>query len=313
MKNNWFKIGLILAAFVMLFAFVLQIDSYARVGGGGGMGSRGSRSFSPPGGSSPYRPAAPSQSYAPRPYQPGGGSFFRSMMGGMAGGFLGGMLFRSMGFGGGWGGGMGGGGIGLFEIILVVVILYGLYRFMKKRRAASETYYESNTYAPPVYEQQPAYGAPDQQSDVEMGLRYIRQMDAYFQEGAFRDMCLDTFFKIQGAWGNRDMAPVRGLLTDEMHSAIESDAAKLRADHRINKLDNIAVRSTDIVEAWQESGRDYITVRFYANLVDYTVDDKTGDVVAGSKTDPVKFEEYWTYTRQVGSNPWQLSAITQPQ
>ena len=69
------------------------------------------------------------------------------------------------------------------------------------------------------------------------------------------------------------------------------------------------MRSTDIVEAWQESGRDYITVRFYANLVDYTVDDKTGDVVSGSKTDPVNFEEYWTYTRQVGSNPWQLSAI----
>ena len=74
----------------------------------------------------------------------------------------------------------------------------------------------------------------------------------------------------------------------------------------------IAVRSVDPTEAWQESGRDYITVRFYANLLDYTVDEKSGEVVSGSKTDPVKFEEYWTFTRAVGNNPWQLSAIQQP-
>ena len=55
----------------------------------------------------------------------------------------------------------------------------------------------------------------------------------------------------------------------------------------------------------------YITVRFYANLLDYTVDETTGQVVSGSKTEPVKFEEYWTFTRPVGNNPWQLSAITQ--
>jgi len=34
-------------------------------------------------------------------------------------------------------------------------------------------------------------------------------------------------------------------------------------------------------------------------------------VIDGSKTEPVKFEEYWTFTRPVGNNPWQLSAIQQ--
>jgi len=72
------------------------------------------------------------------------------------------------------------------------------------------------------------------------------------------------------------------------------------------------VRSVDISEAWQESGQDFITVRIYANLLDYTVDEKTDQVLSGSKTEPVKFEEYWTFTRQVGNNPWQLSAIQQP-
>jgi len=62
---------------------------------------------------------------------------------------------------------------------------------------------------------------------------------------------------------------------------------------------------------WQESGQDYITASIYANLLDYTTDDTTGAVVAGSKTEPVKFEECWTFTRPVGNKPWQLSAINQ--
>ena len=86
----------------------------------------------------------------------------------------------------------------------------------------------------------------------------------------------------------------------------------MKADKKINKLDNIAVRSVDITEAWQEQGQDYVTVHFYANLLDYVVDENSGQVFSGSKTDPVKFEEYWTFTRSVGNNAWQLSAITQP-
>jgi len=47
------------------------------------------------------------------------------------------------------------------------------------------------------------------------------------------------------------------------------------------------------------------------NLLDYTTDDSGNQVLEGSKTDPVKFEEYWTVTRPVVNNPGQLSAIDQ--
>ena len=108
------------------------------------------------------------------------------------------------------------------------------------------------------------------------------------------------------------MTTVRSLLTDEMYRIFQGDAEALKAQKKINRLENIAVRSVDITEAWQESGSDFITVRVFANLLDYDVDETTGQVVKGSKTDPVKFEEYWTFTRPVGNNPWQLSAINQP-
>ena len=33
--------------------------------------------------------------------------------------------------------------------------------------------------------------------------------------------------------------------------------------------------------------------------------------VSGSRTEPVKFREYWTFKRPVGDHPWRLSAIHQ--
>ena len=101
------------------------------------------------------------------------------------------------------------------------------------------------------------------------------------------------------------------MLTDEMYKALQEQANQLRAKQRINRLDNIAVRSVEITEIWQEGGADFITAKIYANLLDYTTDERTGEVVSGSRTEPVKFQDYWTFTRPVGDNPWKLSAIHQ--
>ena len=82
-------------------------------------------------------------------------------------------------------------------------------------------------------------------------------------------------------------------------------------DKQVNRLENIAVRNVELTEAWQENGQDFITTLIYANLLDYTNDELTGAVVFGSKSDPVKFEEFWTITRPSGNNQWRLSEIRQ--
>ena len=314
MKKHALKVFTLLAAVLFLSATVMEFEAHARAGGGSrSIGSSGSRSYSRP--ASPTSQPAPSrqQQAAPSPsvQQPGGG-FMRSMAGGIVGGMLGGMLFRSLGFSG-MGGGTGGGGIGLFEILLVAGIGYLIYRYIKKRREGSSVNsFEAGPYqggnVTPI-----SQGHQNQISgveNVETGLAHIRQFDSYFDENRYNDLVMDNFFKIQGAWMNRDLTPVQGLLTDEMRRVFQADLDKLIMDKQINRLENIAVRKVDIVEAWQESGQDYINTLIYANLLDYTTDE-AGSVLSGSKSEPVKFEEYWTFTRPVGNNPWKLSAIDQ--
>ncbi len=314
MKKHALKVFTLLAAVLFLSATVLEMEAYARAGSGSrSSGSRGSRSNTTP--SSPSTQQAPSrpQQAAPAPaYQPpASGGFMRSMAGGIAGGLIGGMLFRSLGFGGMGGGG--GGGIGLFEILLLAGIGYLIYRYIKKKREESSV----NSFEPEPYRggtvtpiTQGYQNALPEVEDVETGLAHIRQFDGYFEENRYNDLVMDNFFKIQGAWMNRDLTPVSSILTDEMRRVFQSDIDKLIRDKQINRLENIAVRKVEIVEAWQESGQDYINTLIYANLLDYTTDE-AGTLLTGSKSDPVKFEEYWTFTRPVGNNPWKLSAIDQ--
>jgi len=313
MKKQIVRVCTVLVAVLFLSITVLELNAHARAGGSRSMGSRGSRSYSRPASPS-TQPSQARQQAAPAQQQ--GGGFMRNMgggiLGGIAGGMLGGMLFRSLGMAGGGMGG--GGGIGLFEILLLAGIGYLIYRFIKKRREAgsSTSYvqggYQGGTVTPISNEYS---GNQIETGDVNAGLGYIRQMDPSFDEQRFNDTAMDIFFKIQGSWMNRDLSPVSGLLTDEMRRIFQEDLDRLLRDKQVNRLENIAVRNVEVIEAWQESGQDYITASIYANLLDYTTDDTSGAVVSGSKTDPVKFEEQWTFTRPVGNNPWRLSAINQ--
>ncbi|MFA7060042.1 MAG: Tim44 domain-containing protein [Pedobacter sp.] len=313
MKKQIIKVFAVLAAVMLLSITTLELNAHARVGGSRSFGSRGSRSYSRPATpSSQPSQSRPQAAPAPSPFQPQGGGFLRSMAGGIMGGLLGGMLFRSLGMaGGGFGGG---GGIGLFEIALLAGIGYLIYRYIKKKRTDSsftpndQGGYQGGTVIPISGAQQNIQQGSD---DVEIGLSHIRQMDPNFDEQRFNDSVMDIFFKIQGAWMNRELSPVSWLLTDEIKRILQDDLDRLLRDKQINRLENIAVRNVEVVEVWQEAGSDYITASIYANLLDYTTDDATGAVVSGSKTDPVKFEEYWTFTRPVGNNQWRLSAINQ--
>ena len=307
---------------IMLLATLLwTADAWARVGGGGSSGSRGSRSYSAParpapGPGSPSRPAAPPSSFQqPAPQRPGWtGGLLGGIGGLLLGGLLGSLLF------GGLGQGLFG-GIGLIEILIITGLLYFAFSHLRRRThlepAAPPGYatpqrVEADPWRPaPVSASTATLEAPASPGDLDRGLGHIRQMDPTFDPGQFAaNTASDAFFKIQAAWMAREMGSVRQLLTPEMHTTLQGQCDHLRAERRINRLENIAVRSAEVTETWQEGGQDFVTVRFLASVLDYTVNE-SGQVVEGSQTEPVKFEEYWTFVRPVGPNPWRLGAIQQ--
>ena len=232
-------------------------------------------------------------------------------MGGLAGFALGGLL-GSMLFGG-FGHGFGG-GIGLLEIILIGGGLFLLFRFMSARRDAQPAYatagapYAGGGYAGGGVQDVTVPEPSAVASDLDRGLAHIRSMDSTFDPGVVSDAARGLFGDVQRALTARDMSPVSARVTSRMYTELTSQCDRLRAARQSNRMEGINVRRSEVTEAWQESGQDFVTVYLAGSLVDYTVDDTTGALVDGAKT-PQEFEEFWTFSRPVGPNSWRLSAI----
>ncbi|MCL2790526.1 MAG: Tim44 domain-containing protein [Desulfobulbus sp.] len=275
----------------------------------------GGRSFS-----SPMRQPSTPQQAAPGQFgqqrqqqqmqQPAGG-FGRGLMGGLLGGALGGLLFGSL-FG------MGGSGMGILPLLLLGGVGYFLYkRFANRPSAPSAAGYQpppdsgrfqdgqdhfSGSAVPPV--------PPIREArTMEQGLAEIRLTDPGFDDKYFLEVASDVFFKVQAGWMRRDLNSYRHLLGSQLAAEYEGHFARMRAAGQINKLESIAIRRVEIVDAGSDNGEDYVTVLFTANLLDYTVNDTTGALLEGSMTEPVKFAEQWTWARPIRTEQWKLEGI----
>jgi predicted lipid-binding transport protein (Tim44 family) len=149
---------------------------------------------------------------------------------------------------------------------------------------------------------------PSCDPSLDRGLRDVRRTDPGFDPSRFIGYAGMTFRDAQDAWEARDMTPLRDRLTPEMLAALQAHCDRLRSARRVNRIDEIDITAA-VTEAWQESGRDYLTAYISGSLVDYTVDEVRGSIVAGSRTIPRAVEEFWTFTRPAGLNSWMLSAI----
>jgi predicted lipid-binding transport protein (Tim44 family) len=301
----------LIALLTLLTLASVTTEAWARAGSGG---SRGSRSYSAPAQPSspvsprtPMSPARPAPS--PSPLSPQRPSMLGGLMGAiggfMLGGLLGSLLFGGLGAGA---------GIGLLDILLVAGGLFLLFKFMQTRRQSQPA---------PAYAGAPGWSGSQRPEpmastamaepsaadiDLDRGLAHIRQMDASFDAAALASDAAETFRSVQHAVAARDLAPLAGRIAPELLEGLERQVAELRQRGQINRLERIQIDRTEVTEAWQERGRDFVTVAIVGTLLDYVMD-ATGRVAAGSSTVPDRFEEYWTFTRPVGSRPWQLTAI----
>lgn len=301
----WKKLApifLLLIAFSFIEGGLLTDDADARSKSGG-------KSFS----SSPSKAPASTAKPAGTPNQPGG-SFSRGLMGGLVGGALGSMLFGSM-FGGG------GSGIGILPILILGGIAYFLYkRFAGSRQGGHQAQNQYSRQANPLSSilgggfgnsAQPPPPPPPVIGEnlVDDGVSQIMQTDRDFDPAHFKEVASDVFFQVQAGWMRRDLDSYRHLLGADLAREYEGHFAEMRRKGEINKLESIAVRTIEIVQAGSDGREDFVTVLFTANLLDYTVNDQSGELVSGSMTTPVKFKEEWTWARPVGTQNWKLEGI----
>ncbi|MBO7474897.1 MAG: Tim44 domain-containing protein [Ruminococcus sp.] len=125
-------------------------------------------------------------------------------------------------------------------------------------------------------------------------------VDPSFSEEQFRDKVSNLYVQFQNAWQKKDLSSLRPYLTDTYFAQMDNQLNRYRQNRQTNMVERIAVLSTNLLGWTQDAGFDEMVVRLETRIVDYVVDDATGNIVRGSRT-AEKFMTYeWTLIRKNG-------------
>ena len=309
----------------------------ARVGRGGGFGSRGARTFeAPPMTRTAPNPAGPIErsqipqnQFQNRPGMPAGAQVAQPRRFGFGTGLFAGLLgagLLGMLFGNGFFGGLA--GLASFFGLLLQVALLALLaswaiRWFRRRQepATAQAYSRSSGIGgvPPTERPiRPAGGMAGGALGSMMGARgstpQAPRRPGVRDEVGIGEADYAAFeralHEVQGAYSRGDVAALWSLATPEMAGYIQEELNENASNGLVNAVARVRLEQGDLAEAWREGDTAYATVAMRFSHTDVTTEKATGRIVSGDPDRVVEATELWTFRRDRGG-AWKLSAIQQ--
>ncbi len=181
----------------------------------------------------------------------------------------------------------GGDGSTLLIIIILVIIIFGIpiLKSLKKGKGKSA----------PV-----APGATPTDISTLRPINEYKSVDPDFSQPDFCEEISNMYVRFQNAWQDKKLDGIRPYLSDAFYAQVDRQLDAYRRNKQTNRIERISVLGVDLVGWKQESGNDVMIARLRTRIVDYVVDDTTGNVVRGSNT-AEKFMTYeWNLIRTSG-------------
>ena len=103
----------------------------------------------------------------------------------------------------------------------------------------------------------------------------IKARDPGFNEQQFLDRASTAFFKVQNAWCDRDMNKARAYISDNVLRRFSLQLEEHKRNKVANKLEELSLDNTSIMEANTDENFDTISVWMTATAKDYMVSAET--------------------------------------
>ena len=169
------------------------------------------------------------------------------------------------------------GDLGLFEIVTAIIgIAIGVGVFLK-----DEYYNRKYSFNKKQYYNQ--YHAEKRRYNQEEIVKRIQQTDEFFSKDQFTSWARDLFVKLQYAWSDRDWSTIRCFETEELYEQHSTQLRRYVQNKQINKIERVSVNSVTFLSFEQIGGKDVLSVVLNTKMIDYIVDETTGQVVKGDK------------------------------
>jgi predicted lipid-binding transport protein (Tim44 family) len=161
---------------------------------------------------------------------------------------------------------------------------------------ADESYAAIDAVAPPP-------------SDLNKGLRVIRDADSSFDPKGFVDGAKMAYEMIVMAYADGDRKTLKNLLSREVFDGFV--AAIGERENRAEKIQSsfVGIDKADIVSAEMKGGEAHITLRIVSELISATRN-KAGEVIDGDPETVAEVKDVWTFARDTRSKDpnWKLVA-----
>ena len=146
------------------------------------------------------------------------------------------------------------------------------------------------------------HGKPAMQTagELQAALEDLKARDPGFSESRFLEDAANLYIRLQNAWTDRNLEPVRSRLSEEQYAAAERGVNQYLRAKQTNHVDRIAVLGTEIIGCSKDSRNDILIVRMNTRIVDYVTDDATGKLVRGDKSAEKFMTYHWTMIRSLG-------------
>ena len=126
------------------------------------------------------------------------------------------------------------------------------------------------------------------------------KLDPDFSATGVQEHMANLYVQMQDCWHNKNIEPVRPWLTDAFYNQMEGLLAPMRSKRETDYIERIAVLEASLKGYYQAGGMDFLVAAIRTRITVYTLDDRTGRVVSGSRNRE-KFMEYeWELTRRSG-------------
>jgi preprotein translocase subunit SecG len=139
----------------------------------------------------------------------------------------------------------------------------------------------------------------------------IAQQDKIWDLSHIKARIEETYFKVQIAWRERDQEIAREYMSDRLYNKHKLQTDDLIRNKRINMLEQINLSEAMIVEIldYTDDSKDAFWALIKGQMVDYMLDEESGEVIRGSTTTSDPFEELWRFKRE--AHGWVLDEIDQ--
>lgn len=132
--------------------------------------------------------------------------------------------------------------------------------------------------------------------DLERSLAAIKARDPAFDPDGFRVRVSEAFLKVQQAWSEQDLGPVRPFLTDGVFERFNIQLEMQKADGIRNEMNEVRVLEARIVQVELDGAFETVHVLFRASASDRDVSLSDRRVLREGRPDV--FEEVWSFLRR---------------